>query len=346
MLKQIMTRNKKLIAIILAIIVFALVPLYVTSPYHLDLLIAVIVHAVLAITFIMCLRTGMINMGISAFWGIGAYASALLVMKLNMSFWLSLPLTILITGIIAVIFGYILIGSGSTGFAFVILSSVIGMLFSTAVGSIDYVGGYAGIRNIPAPNPISLPFLPPIEFSVVDKIPFYYLALSLFIIIVLVIKALFASRVGRAWKAIGLNAQLGGSIGINIFGYKMAVFVVSSAIAGLIGAFFAHYMGFVTPDAYGMWVNIYVQVYAILGGIGYIILGPIIGSTLMTILPESLRQIQDFAPIVLGTLLILLILFLPNGLMGVVDSLRGFINKRYNGNSAIGEKSAKSDITS
>ena len=332
-----MIRNTNLIVIILVVAVFALVPLFITSPYRIDLLISVIVHAVLAMTFVMCLKTGMINMGISAFWGIGAYVSALMVMKLNMSFWLSLPLTTLITAGIAVIFGYILIGSGSTGFAFVILSAVIGMLFSTAVGSIKFVGGYAGIRNIPAPDPINLPFLPPIEFSVLNKTPFYYLALFLFIIIIISIKGLFASRIGRAWRAIGLNAQLGGSIGVNIFRYKMAVFVVSSAIAGLIGAFFAHYMGFVTPDAYGMWVNIYVQVYAILGGIGYIIMGPLLGSALMTILPEFLRQVQNIAPIVLGIILILLILFVPNGLMGVLDSIKNLINKRNKNNSSIGE---------
>lgn len=335
----------RLIAIIVAAIVFALLPLFVTSPYYIDLLISIIVHAVLAITFVMCLKAGMINMGISAFWGIGAYVSALLVMKLGVNFWLSLPLTTIITGLIAIIFGYILIGSGSSGFGFVILSSIIGMMFTTAVGNIAYVGGTAGIRNIPAPNPIQLPFLPPIEFSVVNKASFYYLALFLFIIIILIIKGLFASRIGRAWNAIGLNPQLGGSIGVNIFGYKMAVFVVSSAFAGLIGSFFAHYMSFVTPDTYGMWVNIYVQVYSVLGGLGYLIMGPIIGSAVMTVVPEFLRQWQDYAPVILGVVLILLILFLPNGLMGIADSLKNFINKRSN-NSTIGEKSGKSDIAS
>lgn len=324
MFKRIITHHTSLVIVFIALVVFTLIPLFVHSPYYLDLLISIIVHAVLAMTFVMLLRTGMINLGISAFWGVGAYTSTLLVMKLNLSFWYSLPASTLIVGVIALVFGYILIGSGSTGFSFVILSSVIGMLFSVLVGNIPFLGGYVGIKDVPPPNSIHLPLLPVIEFSVINKASFYYLALFLFVVIVLIIKAFYSSRIGRTWTAIGLNPQLAGSIGINIFAYKMLAFVVASAIAGLIGAFFAHYMGFVTPDAYSMWVNIYVQMYAILGGVGYAILGPIIGSVLMTLLPEFLRQAEAIAPVIYGILLIILILFLPNGLMGLVESLRAF----------------------
>jgi branched-chain amino acid transport system permease protein len=309
----------------MAIVLAAFLPTFFPSPFYLSLFIVVIVNAVLAMTFIMMLRTGLISLGITAFWGIGAYTSAILVMKLHLSFWLSLPASAIITGIVALGFGYILIGSGSSGLTFVILSSVLGMLFSVVVGSIDAVGGYDGIQNIPPPNPIHIPFLPPIVFD--SKVQLFYLALVLLIIIVLIIKAFYAAWTGRAWIAIGLSPRLAESIGVNIFKYKMLSFVLSSAIAGLIGSFYAHYSGFLIPNNFGIWQNITLQINAILGGTGYVILGPLLGSTVMTLLPESMRFASVLAPIVTGAILILLMLFLPGGLLGLLKWRTAVIEK-------------------
>ena len=134
----------------------------------------------------------------------------------------------------------------------------------------------------------------------------------------LVVKAFNSAWIGRAWTAIGLNPRLAESLGVNIFKYKMSVFILASMIAGLIGSFYAHYEGFVTPDAYGIWVNINLQVYAILGGMGFAILGPLVGSSVMTVIPEALRNYVEYAPIISGAILIIFILFLPQGLLGLV----------------------------
>lgn len=316
MFKQIIIRHKSLTGLIVAVIIFALIPLLTRSPYYLDLLIMLLVNALLAMTFIMMLRTGLINMGLSAYWGLGAYASTLLSMKAHLSFWLCLPASALILGVFALGLGALLIGSGSAGFAFVILSGVIGMLFTVAVGNISFLGGYNGFANIPPPDPIRLPFLPPIEF--VSKIQYFYLALGLFVVAVLIINAFYSTWTGRAWKAIGLNPRLAESMGVNLFRYKLLSFVVSCCIIGLIGSFYAHYEGYVTPDAYSMWMNIYIQMYAILGGTGYATLGPVIGSAVMTFLPEVLRMTKEVSPIFIGIVLMLLILFLPEGLLGLL----------------------------
>jgi branched-chain amino acid transport system permease protein len=321
------TQRYNWMLIFVVIIVSLLIPLFIKSPYEIDLIIVIFIHAVIAMTFIMLVRTGMINLGIMAFMGIGAYTSAVLVTKLGLSFWLSLSVSTLITALIALIVGYILIGSGSSGFGFVILSSVIGMLFSVAVGNISYLGGYAGISNISPPSPIQLPFLPAITFSVVNKVPFYYLAWFLLVIIVIIIKAFYSSWIGRAWAAIGLNPQLAGSIGINIFRYKMLVFMVASAIAGVMGCYYAHYISFVSPNLYDMWSNIYIQMYAILGGMGYAVLGPLIGAGVMTLLPELLRKAVEIAPVIYGVILVILILFLPSGILGQIDSIRGYFRQ-------------------
>ena len=93
--------------------------------------------------------------------------------------------------------------------------------------------------------------------------------------------------------------------------------MIASAIAGLIGSFYAHYEGFVEPNSFNTWQNVYIQLYAILGGFQYAIIGPLLGSGVMKFVPEALRFIKEYASIVTGIILILLILFLPDGLLGL-----------------------------
>jgi branched-chain amino acid transport system permease protein len=315
-MKNLFFRRYKLLIIFLAIVIAVLVPSFVHSPYIQGLLILTLVYAVLAVTFIMLLRTGLISLGITAFWGIGAYASILFVMKFHLSFWIALPASAITAGIIALALGYVLIGSGGTGFNFVVLSSVTGMLFPVVMGSVSSLGGYQGIAYIPAPDPIKIPFLPVIEFS--SNVQFYYLGLFLFLIIVLIAKAFYGAWIGRAWRAIGLNPRLAQSIGVNIFRYKLSAFVLASALAGLIGSYYAHYENFIMPDNFGIWQNIYIQIYAILGGMGYAVIGPLLGSAVMIFIPEFVRMANVIAPILTGALLIILILFMPQGLLGLL----------------------------
>lgn len=95
--------------------------------------------------------------------------------------------------------------------------------------------------------------------------------------------------------------------------------MVGSAVVGLIGAFYAHYTSFLSPNTFGIWQNINLQIFAILGGIGYPIAGPLVGSAVMTVLTESMRSVNTLAPMVQGAILILLILFLPSGLLGLLQ---------------------------
>ncbi len=138
-------------------------------------------------------------------------------------------------------------------------------------------------------------------------------------IIILILYACYSAWTGRAWAAIGLNTNLARSLGINVFRHKLMAFVLACSIVGLIGSFFAHYQAYVTPNTFGMWRNIYIQMYAIMGGMGYAIAGPLVGSAVMTISPEFLRIAQDISPIIFGFVLIFLILFLPSGVIGLWD---------------------------
>jgi len=295
------------------------VPLVVESPYYMHLLIMVCMNAILAMTFILMLRAGMISLGIAAFWGVGAYVSALLAMKLGLSFWISLPLATIITGMVALAIGSVLVKN--PGFGFTILTVVIGQIAELAFAHLPYLGGYQGIVSIPPVDPINIPLLFSIQFT--SKSASYYLILILLLVVVLGYTAFYSAWTGRAWAAIALNPRLAESKGINTYRYRLLAFVVASAGAGLAGSFYAHYYGAIGPMTFGVFKTIYIQIYAILGGVGFPFLGPAIGAFIMIIVPEALRVAKEVEPIITGILLILLVLLLPEGLLSLLIRRRG-----------------------
>jgi len=312
--KNLLLGHRRLIGFIVLAVFFALVPLWVDSPYYIDLLIVLMINAVLAMTFVMLLRTGLISLCVAAFWGIGAYSSAVLSLKAGLSFWACLPLSTIITAVAALIIGYVIIRNA--GFTFVIMTTVLAMLFVTVVGNIQWLGAYNGISNIPAPDPIDLGALGSIVFD--SKVDFFYLGLILFVIVILVINAFYASWAGRAWNAIGLNPRLAQSMGVNVFRYRLMSFVVGCAIAGLMGSFYAHYQTFIIPTAFNLFPKtIYIQVFAVLGGVGYATLGPIVGAGLLSLFNELFSGFEEYSIIIVGVLVLVVVVFLPRGLLSL-----------------------------
>lgn len=297
----------------LPVLLLCAVPLVVDNPYYIHLLIMAGIKAALAMTFTMLLRAGLISLANATFWSFGAYTSALAVMKLGLSFWIALPLSAITAGVIGCGLGYLLVRN--TGFSFLILTSVLSMLIVLVYGNINWLGGFQGIEAIPPPESIPVPYLGHIEF--VSKASFYYLMLFLVAVVMVVFSAFYKSWAGRAWSAIGLSPDLAESIGVNLRRYKLLAFVVSSSAAGLMGSFYAHYIGAITPSGFGIFETIRIHICAILGGLGYAILGPIIGSLIMTLMPEMLRITGEMEPIFTGFLLIFLIKFLPGGVLSL-----------------------------
>jgi branched-chain amino acid transport system permease protein len=303
----------KLFVLIAIAVVVLLIPVMVKSPYYMGLIIVTGVNMALAITFIYLLRVGLLNMAIATFWGIGAYSSYIFVVKMHLSFWLSLPLCAAAAGIVALALGSLLVSHA--GFTFVIITAAISMLVPLIIGNTPYLGGYYGIIGIPAPNAIHLPFLPSIEF--VSKTQYYYLMLIMLLIIIVIFYAYYHASTGRALTAIGLKPNLAESLGINIYKYRLIAFVLASAVAGLLGCFSAHYVGSLLPNTYSTFKTIYIQIYGILGGIEFAFLGPLIGSLVMSNLPEVMRAVNTFEPIFTGIILIIVILVLPDGILSL-----------------------------
>jgi branched-chain amino acid transport system permease protein len=310
----------KIIGIVLVLVILALLPLLVHNPYYMHLFILMGINSVLAMTFVLMLRTGLISLGIAAFWGIGAYASALLSMRLGFPVWLALPAGAVVTGIVSAVIGAFVVRQG--GFGFIIQTLAFGFIVVLIFGTFEVFGGHVGIVGIPHPEAVSIPFAGSLEFTSISKTPFYYMVLCLALLVTLVLVAFYSSWAGRAWRSIGLSAHLAESLGVSVFNYRMLAFVLASTISGLMGGFYAHYYGALVPGSFGPFKTIYVHVYAILGGVGFPILGPLIGSLVMTFVPEFLRITEGVEPIFTGILIILLVLFLPDGLLGLTRLFR------------------------
>jgi len=300
-------------AAILAI--WCLIPLFVGgSQYMLDLFIIMIINAVLAMGFILVFRTGLVFLAVMTFYGIGAYAGIVFTLKVGMSFWIALPLSAVTTALIAFLLSPFLLGRTTSPLQFIVISSILGMMFALAVGNTKWLGGYSGVQGIPDPPPLF-----GIDFSY-GKIQWFYLEVVMLVVVIALLLGFYNSSVGRAWRSIGLGPRLAESIGVNIYRYRVVAFVLCTFIVGLFGCFYAHYIGYISPDGFNMWQNTYLQLYAILGGLGFPIWGPIVGAGIMVFVPEYLRPIRQYAQLFTALILILLILYMPSGILGIKDA--------------------------
>ena len=311
------SRWKWMVAVIFLAVVIAL-PQFVTNSYYVHLMILVMMNAVLAMTFILVLRSGPINMSVAAFWGIGAYASGMLATKAGLSFWVLLPASLVLAALVAFIVGGVLVRN--SGLGFIIPSLLLAFIVPLIFGTFQQFGGYVGLIGIPAPGPIPLPGGHHIVFG--SERSYYYLLLVFACIVIVAFLALYRAWSGRAWRALGLSSDLAESVGISPFRYRLLAFVIASTAAALMGIFFAQYSTNIAPDSYGPFKAIYVQMYAILGGVGAPIVGPIIGAGILTLIPEALRVTGGFAPIIVGAIIILILVFLPQGVLGFFKGQR------------------------
>jgi branched-chain amino acid transport system permease protein len=312
---------KKALLFGVPLILAAALPLVITSSYQMHLLIMTCINIMLGLSFSMLYSIGLMSMAAACFWAVGAYCSALLVMQAGLSFWVALPASGFAGALAGLVTGTIIVRVPGVGF--LIKTLVLAMVVPEVVGYFEFFGGWAGILGIPGPESIgSLVF--------VRKVPYYYLGLGLLFLNILVFQALYTSRVGRAWSAIRLNPNLAETLGINLYGNRMLAFVISSASAGVAGSFYAHYFQTLEPGMFTAFKAILIQIYSILGGLGFYILGPVVGAAIMTFVPEFLRISKEIEPILTGLVLIVLVIFLPGGILSVPDRL-GLFRSRVTG---------------
>ena len=308
-------------AVVLAVALTA--PVWVWNPYHLHTLIMSGIFAVLALSLNLLLGyTGQLSLGHAAFFGIGAYASALLSVKLEWSPWIGLLAAAVLPGLAGWVIGRLALKI--RGAYFVLLTiSFSGVVSLVSVNWMELTNGPLGIPGVPAVE-LSIPGL--LEVSLLRKSHYYYLVLAAVVLCYLVCLALVRSRVGRALVALRENETLASSVGINVTHYLVLATVISAAMAGLGGGLYAHYTRFVSPEVFLFTYTVTMVIMVVAGGKGTLA-GPVVGAVLFTALPEVLRAATSWQwqMLLYGVLLIAVLFFMPQG---IVPSLRALGQRR------------------
>jgi branched-chain amino acid transport system permease protein len=302
----------------LGLLIVATAPAWVWNPYHLHTLIMAGIFAVLALSLNLLLGyTGQLSLGHAAFFGIGAYATGLLTVKLEWSPWIGLLAAIVLPGAAGYVIGRLALKL--RGAYFVLLTiSFAGCVSLVSVNWMDLTNGPLGLPGVP-PLEIALPGLP--VLSLRTKSAFYYVVVAAVALCYLVCLALIRSRVGRALVALRENETLAASVGIDGTHYLVLAAVVSAAMAGFGGGLYAHYTRFVSPEVFLFTYTVTMVIMVVAGGKGTLA-GPVAGAVLFTVLPEALRAATSWQwqMLLYGILLVGVLFFMPEG---IVPALRG-----------------------
>jgi branched-chain amino acid transport system permease protein len=308
----------------LVVLAFAalLLPLGVKLPYYQHLVILALIWVVLSQGQNLIQGfTGYVSIAQAGFMGIGAYASTLMSVKLGWPVWLTMAAAPLVTAALAVLAGYPSLRVKGHYFAIVTLAYNM-VIFIVLMTWSSLTGGEAGITNVPRPPNIAVGGL---VWDFGSRVGYYYLVLMAAVLATVLCALILHSRVGRVLLAIRQNEVLIEAAGVQTWRYKLFAFVISASLAGLAGALYAHFIGFLNPDAFGVDHSLNAILAVILGGSGTLS-GPVVGAFAVVFLPEYLRVAQDYRLVVYGFILVAATIFMPRGLVPlVVQGLRSLV---------------------
>ena len=290
-------------------------PFLISVPYYLHLGILTLVWVILAQgQNLVQGYTGYVSIAQGAFMGVGAYLSAILSVRYGWPVWGTIALAPLVTGVFALVVGYPSLRVKGHYFAIVTLAYNM-VIFVVFMNFTSLTSGESGIPKIPRPESFVLPVFGEVAFS--SRLGYYYLALAWTALAMVAVTLIVRSRVGRVLVAIRQNEPLAEALGIACWRYKLFAFVGSALLAGLSGALFAHYMGFINPTPFAADTSLNAILAVILGGSGTLA-GPVVGAAIVTFLPEYLRIAETYRMIVYGLILVLATIFMPRGIVPIV----------------------------
>jgi branched-chain amino acid transport system permease protein len=283
-------------------------PLLLPGTYHRHVLVLAGLFVLMALGFDLVLGyLGELSLGHAAFFGIGAYTTALLTRNFGVPF----PLDLLLAAVCTGVFGFV-IGAPSLrlrGPYFAIVTFGFSEILRLIVLNWTSVTrGPMGLPDIPHPH------LGPLRID--TELRYYYLVLVLIGLAILVTRRLLDSTVGHAFLAIRENEELASATGIPTFRYKLIAFVVGMIFTGAAGSVYARYVHFVDPTALSFYYTVTVVSMVIVGGQGSIV-GTILGALVFTLLPEYLRVAERARLVIFGAFLMVAIVFLPEGFRGL-----------------------------
>lgn len=289
-----------------ALIIFSFIFPFLAKDYYTDVAILVCIYIILALGVNIVIGfSGLLHLGFAAFYGIGAYTNALLTTSFGFGFWSALPVTLIFTSVSGLFLAFPSLRLRGDYLAIVTLG--FGEIIRLVLNNWDSVTkGPNGISNIPSP------FI--FGFEISSLMFYYYFVLFFVFLAAFIVKRVHSSRTGRAWLSIREDETAAEAMGINTKKYKFMAFAFGAFWAGLAGALFASKMHFVSPESFSFMESVFVVCMIILGGLGSIP-GVILGSLILVLLPELLREFQSYRMLALGAGLVLMMIFRPQGLV-------------------------------
>lgn len=257
---------------------------------------------------------GQLNLAHGGFFAIGAYVVAILTVDHGWAFWPAF----IASGVFSAVFGFLV------GIVSLRLKEHYFAIFTLCVGFIIYLlldkwealtHGSLGIINIAPPEGFGL-----IDFT--RTIPFYYLVLFFLVLAIVLVSRISSSLVGRTFLAIRISDDLAQSLGINLMRNKVLAFVLSTVYAGLAGGLYAGVVRFIGPAEAEVVHTFDIITYLLVGGIGTL-MGPLVGTMMITWLTQAVQSFEEYRMIVFGPMLVLLVIFMPKGVVGTFLTWRG-----------------------
>ncbi len=318
-------KNKKIIFIIIVMLLLLTVPLYVKNLYYLHIINLSGIYTLIAIGLnILSGYTGQTSIGQAGFFAIGTYVSALLMMSFGIPFFLAVIAGTLAAGIFGLI---ISIPAMKLDGPYLVLATVgFGEIVRLVLLNWTPVTrGAAGLTGIPYPSLFGL--------KIKSEQEFFYLILTFVALGVYVAARIANSKIGRTLRAIRDDGIAAEAMGVNVNRYKTAAFVISAMFAGLAGGLMGSFSGVTSPDNFTFDDSVSFLCMSVIGG-NTTVIGGIIGAFLLTVVSEALRFFQGTRLIIYGFILILTVIYMPNGLVGIVETIK----RKFHNNKSVIEK--------
>jgi branched-chain amino acid transport system permease protein len=301
------SKHRVLLCVVFGVILI-LAPHFAPNIYMIRIMCVICVYVSLGLALnILMGQIGLTALGQAGFVGIGAYTAAILITKTNLNFLLAAILGAFLAGIFGLLVGVPTLRLSGAYLAIVTIG--FGEIMRTIfMNWTSVTGGTLGIKNIPMPK----------LFGIVlryENYGLYYIMLFIAVLVALICLALNNSKYGRAFAAIKQDDLAAKLMGVEVVRYKIMAFVISAAICGFVGSFYAMMQRYIDANSFTGDMSIMIVSIVITGGLGTI-RGPILGSILMVALPEIFRGIADYRFIVYGLLLVIMLRVRPSGILG------------------------------
>lgn len=307
-----MGKKNKISLLIYTLIIFA-IPAILQNNYHLMVLNVAALNIVVVIGLNLLMGyAGQISLGHAAFYGLGAYLSAIFTTTYSFPPWTTLIMAMAITGLVAYAIGIPTLKL--EGHYLVMATLGFNVIIYIVMIQLDAVtGGPSGFAGIPR--------LRIGAFAFDSDLKIFYLLWTVSIGVLILSLNLIHSRVGRAMAALSHNEIAARCSGIDTETYKVKIFVISAVLASLAGSLYAHYITFISPGTFSFFYSIQVVTMVLVGGMGSL-WGSAFGAILLTLLPEVLHAVKEYNVLIYGLILMIVLIFFPQGLFpGIMEVL-------------------------